>query len=178
MLNKNNTLTFLIYLNSLDFQKDLLKKSFTPISINGQDHKDLIDRIRKRKCFADKDLEEIPDQQKQQTSSEFFEEQSTSSLSTSHNYSAFHEPNRINNTIFDYSNCLGNNNSIPSPNSIMQYYSMIFTYLMNIQPPTMDLSYSGTIDRNERDYRSDSIITNKILSKVTNFSVDALLNTT
>jgi len=141
-----------------------------PLTMNTQNHQELIDRIRKRKCFADKDLEEIAsDQRDQQMNSRFFQKQ----VST-HNFSAFREPKCT--TDFDNSTFLSHSNSNNSPNSIMQYYSMIFMYLLNNQSSTMGpVSSSAKINVAEDQYKDNST-NNKNLARVTNFSVDALLN--
>ncbi len=147
-----------------------------PLTKNNENHKDLIDRIRKRKCFAEKDFEEIiSDKYEQQMSTRFLQEQFLT-----HNITAFHEPKIIiNSDNSEYT--FSHNNSINTPdnNSIMQYYSMCFMYLLNNQSfiigPKID---SSKIDSSEYQNEGSNSSANKNFNRVTNFSVDALLNVT
>lgn len=205
-LHSMNFSLILIFHTSIDLHNSLLAK---PIYLHGRlnnDHfpDEYIDRMRKRKCFAEKDLEEITSENRRDHHKDMAYQMVLFKKDTDNNGTKRKIEHRLSPRVSSETNSFEETNLILNSNSLIQYYFLVYSYLMNSQQqcllnnsqavsiryeadsatdidnliPIKNADLCTMSNGSPNDFNSKKAKANKFSSKVTNFSVDALLNAT
>lgn len=161
--------------------------------------------MRKRKCFAEKDLEEITNEHRREQHIDMAYQMALFKKDTDNYETKRKREHRLLPGASSETNSFEETNPILNSNTLIQYYSLVYSYLMSSQQHGLLNNYSqaGSIryeadsaadvdnlipiksadkctmsNGNTNDFNSKNAKANKFSTKVTNFSVDALLNAT